>query len=377
MRILQAFDFLSLPHGGGAVDVIYKLSRALSAQGHDVTICAGDYGSDYAYLSGLGNVGLKLYHSYFNKHGVYLMPGLTSLDVRNYDVIHLHCYRSMQNVVLAQKAITSNIPYIIDAHGSTVHRTGRKKLLLDMFDMLFGLSLIEKAKLVIAETEVGFVEWEKLGADTSRIRLQHPLLDTSEFVTLPDRGSFRQVHGLDDTPIVLFLGRIHQAKGIDTLVDAVRLLHDRGTDTRLVIAGQDDGYRDSLSGMLEGTSIKVVFTGYLSGKDKLAALVDANLLVQPSIYEAGARPSLEAIMCNTPVIVSKDTGAGREIASFDGGLLFETGNAAELADRILEILHKPDEARIRTEKAKGYIEANLSLTNGIAGYEKIYEEAVV
>jgi len=81
-------------------------------------------------------------------------------------------------------------------------------------------------------------------------------------------------------------------------------------------------------------------------------------------------------MCNTPVIVSKDTGAGREITSFDGGLLFETGNAAELADRILEILHKPDEARIRTEKAKGYIEANLSLTNGIAGYEKIYEEAV-
>jgi len=376
MRILQAFDFLSLPHGGGTADVIYKLSRALSARGHDVTICTGDYEADYAYLNGLGDVGLKLYHSYFNRHNIYLIPGLTSLDVRNYDVIHLHCYRSIQNVVLAQKAITSNIPYIIDAHGSTVPRTGRKKLLLDMYDMLFGLSLIEKAKLVIAETEVGFVEWEKLGADTSRIRLQHPLLDTSEFAMLPDRGSFRQVYGLDDTPIVMFLGRIHQAKGIDTLVDAVGLLHDWGTDTRLVIVGQDEGYRASLSDMLEGTSIKVVFTGYLSGRDKLVALVDADLLVQPSIYEAGARPSLEAIMCNTPVIVSRDTGAGREIASFNGGLLFETGNAMELADRILEILHRPGEARIRTEKAKRYIEANLSLANGIAGYEKIYEEAV-
>src|SRR3990172_6521254 len=163
MKILQAFDFLSLPHGGGTVDIVYKLSKALSARGHDITICTGDHEVDYHYLSGLGDVGLKLYHSYFNRHGVYLMPGLARLDVREYDIVHLHCYRSVQNVVLARKAVAKRVPYIIDAHGSTVPRTGDKTLLLDMFDLLFGLSLIEKSKFVIAETGVGVVEWGKLG----------------------------------------------------------------------------------------------------------------------------------------------------------------------------------------------------------------------
>jgi len=377
MKILQAFDFLSLPHGGGTVDIVYKLSKALAKRGHEVTICTGDYEVDYKYLSGLGDVGLKLYHSYFNKHGIYLMPRLAGIDVRNYDVIHLHCYRSIQNVILARKAVAAGTPYIVDAHGSTVARSGRKKLLLDAYDLWFGLSMIERAKFVIAETDVGVAEWEKLGAHRDKIRLQHPLLDTSEFVMLPEKGSFRRWYRVNDSPIILFLGRIHQTKGLDTLLYAFRSIV-RNRDAKLVIAGQDDGYKAELEKLADRMDIpsRLLFTGHLSGVHKLSALVDANVLVQPSRNEAGARPSLEAIMCNTAVIVSKDTGAGKEIASFDGGLLFQSGDAGALAKAIQEIIDHPDEARARTEKAKGYIEANLSLDNGITGYEKLYEGAV-
>jgi len=379
MKILQAFDFLSLPHGGGTVDIVYRLSKALSARGHDITICTGDRELDTGYLYGLtdAGVGLNVYHSYFNKHGIYLMLGLLGLDIRGYDVIHLHCYRSLQNVILAQKATIYGIPYIIDAHGSTVPRTGSKKLLLDVFDLVFGRSLIERAKFVIAETEIGVAEWEKLGASRDKIRLQHPLLDTSEFAVLPERGAFRQVYGLGDTPIVLFLGRIHQAKGIETLIDVVDILRSKGTKIVLVIAGSDDGYKDTLLEIVKArlVSWQVLFTGFISGQDKLSALVDADVLVQPSRNEAGARPSLEAIMCKTPVIVSRDTGAGREIAKFDGGLLFKSGDAKELAMAIQEIIGEPDKAKARTERAKEYIEANLSLDKQIGEYEKLYQEA--
>lgn len=385
MKILQAFDFLSLPYGGGTVDIIYKLSKALSTRGHEITICTGDYEIDHKYLSGLGDVGLKMYHSYFNKHGIYLMPGLARLDVRNYDIIHLHCYRSIQNVILSLKAIGAGVPYIMDAHGSTVPRSGVKRPLLDYYDWLIGQSLIKNAKFVIAETEVGADEWMILGATVNKVRIQHPLLDTSEFVVLPEKGLFRQAYGLGNTPVVLFLGRIHYAKGIDTLVKAVLQLKQweieakiKELGTTLIVVGQNDGYKATLIDLIEKLGIhdRVFFTGHLSGVDKLAALVDADVLVQPSMNEAGARPSLEAIMCHTPVIVSRDTGAGKEIASFDGGLLFKSGDAEELADRIQEIMDRPGEARARTEKAKGYIEANLSLDKGIMGYERLYQEAL-
>jgi len=377
MKILQAFDFLSLPHGGGTVDIVYKLSKALAKQGHEVTICTGDYEIDYKYLNGLSDVGLKMYHSYFNKHGIYLMPRLAGIGVRGYDVIHLHCYRSAQNIILAQKAVRHRIPYIIDAHGSTVTRSGRKSLLLDAYDKLVGKKLIEQAKFVIAETEVGVAEWEKLGASRDKIRLQHPLLDISEFAVLPEKGAFRQAYGLDSRPIVLFLGRIHHAKGLDTLLYAFQSVI-RSKDAKLVIAGQADGYKAELEKLADRMDIPswLLFTGHLSGVQKLAALVDANVLVQPSRNEAGARPSLEAIMCDTAVIVSKDTGAGKEIASFDGGLLFDSDSSEELAKVIQETIDHPDEARARTEKARVYIEANLSLDNGIVGYERLYQEVL-
>jgi len=376
MKILQAFDFLSLPHGGGTVDIVYKLSKALTKRGHDITICTGDYEIDHKYLSGLGDVGLNMYHSYFNKHGIYLMPRLVGIDVRSYDVIHLHCYRSIQNVILAQKGV----PYIIDAHGSTIARSGSKKLLLDAYDLLFGLSMIERAKFVIAETEIGVAEWEKLGAHRDKIRLQHPLLDTSEFAMLPDRGTFRKKFHLGSEFMVLFLGRLHPAKGIDTLVDAVLKTKTSGVHTQLVLAGQDDGVAESLANNMWyrplSLQIQMSITGFLDGADKLSALVDADVLVQPSRNEAGARPSLEAIMCGTPVIISRDTGAGKEIASFNGGLLFKSGDADELASTIQEIIDYPDEAKTRTEKAKVYIEESLSLDTGIVGYEKLYQEAI-
>jgi len=180
--------------------------------------------------------------------------------------------------------------------------------------------------------------------------------------------------------MVLFLGRLHPAKGIDTLVEAVEILKRKGVDARLVLAGQDDGYKSTLVNYMEclsiGQQIRLSFVGFLDGIDKLSALVDADVLIQPSRNEAGARPSLESIMCGTPVIVSRDTGAGREITKFDGGLLFKSTDAGELANAIQDIIDHPDEAVDRTEKAKGYIEENLSLDKRIGEYEKLYQEVV-
>jgi glycosyltransferase involved in cell wall biosynthesis len=292
----------------------------------------------------------------------------------------MHCYRSIQNVMLAQKANLHGVPYIIDAHGSTIPRTGSKKLLLDMFDLWFGTSLIDRARFVIAETETGADEWAKLGVDKNKIRLQHPLLDTGEFTPLPEKGTFRKKYHIGDKFMVLFLGRLHPAKGIDTLIDAVQILQGQDISCKLVIAGQDDGAMESLMNRIEMLPVNqqpdVAFTGFITGRDKLSSLVDADVLVQPSRNEAGARPSLEAIMVGTPVIVSRDTGAGREIAGMDGGLLFESGDASSLAGAIRCIMDNREAARIMTGKAKEYIEMNLSLDRQVEQYEKLYQEAI-
>jgi len=236
---------------------------------------------------------------------------------------------------------------------------------------------MENARLVIAETEIGVEEWEKLDASKDKIRLQHPLLDTSEFNMLPEPGSFRKRYRINDAPIVLFLGRLHQAKGIDTLLYAFHQVI-QNNDARLVIAGRDNGYGSALLKLARklGIQDKVLFTGYINGVHKLAALTDAAVLVQPSRYEAGARPSLESIMCGTPVIVTKDTGAGKVIDRCGGGYTVRYGELMEMVSTLQHILYEVNRSADKVAQAKRYIDENLSLENGIVWYERLYQEAV-
>jgi len=376
LKILQAFSFLSLPYGGGTVDYLYRLSRALARKGHEVTIYTGDCELDQDYINSLANVKVKVLHSWLNLHAFYIMPSILKLDIRGFDVVHLHCYRSFQNAVICHKARKHNIPYIIDAHGSTVDLKGKKQVIRGLYDLVFGYKSLENASRIIAESEVGVAEYRKLGVNSDKITLMHPLLDTEEFDVLPQVGYFRNKYNIKEQFIVLCLGRIHWAKGIEVLIDAVYQLNRQ--DICLVMVGQDDGFRMTLEkrAIERGILNKVLFTGFLTGADKLSALVDANVLAQPSKNEAGARPSLEAILCDTPIIVTGNTGAGKEIASFDGGYLVGYGNAKELSDTIQYILGHPNEAEVKTKKAKDFIKANLSFGKQVGKYEELYKEVM-
>jgi len=380
LNILQVFNFLSLPHGGGTADIIQGLSKALVRNGHKVTLCIGDYELDRDYLLDLvdASVNIKMYRSYFNTHGLYVMPGLATLDIRQYDVIHLHCYRGIQNAMICYKAQKYGIPYVIDSHGSTVDTGGRKEVLKNLYDRLVGYRNLKYTGGVIAETEVGVSEYLDLGVELNKIYLIHPLLEISEYSHLPEYGNFRDRHGIRKEFIVLFMGRLHHAKGIEVLVDAVKLLIQNGEDIKLVLAGQDDGHAGKLMAMVKdkGMTGRVLFTGFLGAQDKRTALVDADVLVQPSKNEAGARPSLEAILCGTPVIVAKDTGAGKQIDKIDGGYTVLRVNKTQIAVAIHRILVDKNGADKRTLAAKAYIEKNLSYEKQLCQYEQLYCEVI-
>lgn len=378
MRILQVFDFLSLPHGGGTVDVVYRLSRALAARGHEVTICTGDFELDQDYIDSLTDVKVKVFHSWLNWSGIYIMPSLRRLNITDFDVVHCHCYRSCQNVVVCNKARKYGIPYIIDAHGSSIRTSGVKWLLKWFYDVAFGNAIIKNASRVIAETEFEVDNHRRVGVNPSKIGLIHPLFDTEEFADLPPRGAFREKYNIKGKRIIMFLGRIYRTKGLGFLISSFYEVTQKRQDVVLVVVGSDDGYKSTADKLIRDLNLssKVVFTGFLGGVDKLSALADADVLVQSSAYDPGARPSVEAVLCNIPIIVSKGTGASEKIADIDAGYLVEYGNIGELSDTIQYVLDNPEEAQDKTQKAKEYIKNNLSLDKQIGKYEQLYREAI-
>jgi glycosyltransferase involved in cell wall biosynthesis len=167
-----------------------------------------------------------------------------------------------------------------------------------------------------------------------------------------DLDAFRPTPALDDAaaalrarhghqPLILFIGKLRHYKGVDVLIEAMRLL-DPQQPGHLLIVG---------SGMLEqaakrqaaeaGIGARTTFLGELSDADKLVALHAADLFVLPSTNRAEAFGIvlLEAMACGLPLI-STELGTGTSYVNQDGvsGLVIPPRDPAALAAALTRLL---------------------------------------
>ena len=127
-----------------------------------------------------------------------------------------------------------------------------------------------------------------------------------------------------------YLGRLSPEKGVDTLLQAARLLPPTGW--RLLIAGAALGPIAPYQALAEG--LPVEFIGFQSPK----ALFDRiDVLVAPSLWaEPLGRTVLEAYQASVPVIGARSGGIAEIIA--DDAWLVPPGDVAALAGRMAQVL---------------------------------------
>ena len=107
---------------------------------------------------------------------------------------------------------------------------------------------------------------------------------------------------------VLFLGRIHEIKGIDVLLGAAAALVKRNAELAFVVAGPveptyEARWRELLAFYeLEG---KLILTGPVKGPEKVAWLEHATVFVLPSYSEGQPVAALEALQAGCPVVISR------------------------------------------------------------------------
>ncbi|OYD17445.1 hypothetical protein CH330_00110 [candidate division WOR-3 bacterium JGI_Cruoil_03_51_56] len=150
--------------------------------------------------------------------------------------------------------------------------------------------------------------------------------------------------------IILHVGRLKRYKSTDGLLQAARLLKDRGRRFNLVIVGTGDD-RPRLEKLATELGIDKFcrFTGYISEDEKVAWYRRAALLVENSIKEGWGLIVMEANACATPVVVAKSPGLVD--SSHDGvnGLFYEYGDIEDMSEKIDRLL-EDDELRSRLGK---------------------------
>jgi glycosyltransferase involved in cell wall biosynthesis len=154
---------------------------------------------------------------------------------------------------------------------------------------------------------------------------------------------------------LLLLTRLTVEKGVHVLLQAVATL-PRTLGFELIIAGRGPLEPDVQQAAAADERIK--FVGYVTGDAKDALLASADYLVLPSLwYENAPVVVIEAAAYGLGVIGSRIGGIPELVREGRTGLLFEPGNAKELAGALRRLLGEDaalpelaDEARILAEE---------------------------
>ena len=142
-------------------------------------------------------------------------------------------------------------------------------------------------------------------------------------------------------PTLLFLSNVIGDKGAGDLLDACRLLADRGVAFHCRFAGSiSPGFpAESLETMVKerGLEGKVSFSGPLYGDDKKEAYRLADIFVHPTREDCFPLVILEAMSAGLPVVASEEGGIPDEVMNGTTGLLSRKGDVVDLT-RCLEKL---------------------------------------
>ncbi|MEM7754304.1 MAG: glycosyltransferase, partial [Planctomycetota bacterium] len=222
----------------------------------------------------------------------------------DFDVVHAHDWLAYP-AGLAVKAITGK-PLVAHMHATEFDRSGQH-INQAVYD-------IERAGMHGADRVIAVSQLTKnvvvhrYGVDEPKVDVVYNGVELNEDL-LPEEGI-----GKDDK-IVLFLGRITMQKGPEYFIRAAKRVLQKVENVKFVVAGSGD----MAARMIEeaaalGIGHKVLFTGFLRGKDVKRVFKLADCYVMPSVSEPFGIAPLEAMQQDTPVIISKQSGVSEVLS---------------------------------------------------------------
>ena len=318
----------SLTHGAVARVAAPLVQVPHSPRGHASSFAARHLrllvASPLRYLRALGNAAGR------GRKGLldFARAGWLAGQLREDGVEHLHTHFISSPADIAELVSQmSGIALSISAHAKDIY-------LSDAADLRRKLAA---ARFTVTCTEFNCSALREIAPGARVHRMYHGI----------DQGVFnprvRQATGL--TPLILSVGRLRAKKGLDTLIDACRLLRGRGLLFRCEIVGYGEE-QTRLQAMIDSYELtdRVTLTGKLVRDEVVQRYARAAVYVQPSRIAAdGDRDGipnvlLEAMAIGLPVIASRVSGIPELVRHRHNGLLVEADDAAALADGIGELI---------------------------------------
>jgi D-inositol-3-phosphate glycosyltransferase len=268
----------------------------------------------------------------------------TAQNGASYDVVHSHYWLSGWAGVLLGDHL--EVPLAI-----SFHTLGRVKEATrtpgepreSLVRIAAETEVVARAQCMVASTPADAADLiEHYQASPERICVSPPGVDHTVF-TPGDRSAARVVFGLDDGPVVGFVGRIQALKGVDVAIRAVA----RIAGCRLLVVGGPSGPDgetefESLRRLAEDLAPgRVVFHGPMEHAEVVDAYRACDAIVVPSHSESFGLVALEAMATGVPVVASRVGGLPYVVVDGASGYLVPGHDPAHYADALESILLDP------------------------------------
>jgi glycosyltransferase involved in cell wall biosynthesis len=357
MKILRAIHTVN-PALGGPIESVKQSSALLARRGHDVEIISLDAPSDpwvrdfpvpvHALGSGRGG------YSYAPRFTDWIKSRHAE-----YDAVIVHGLWRYNSFGVWRALRGTATPYFVFPHGMldpwfkrTYPRKHLKKLL---YWPWAEYRVLRDATAVLFTSE----EERRLARESfSLYRCNEVVVNygtaAPEIDLAGAREDFlRDYPQLREKRLFVFLGRLHEKKGCEMLIEAFwAVQRSVAENLHLVMAGPaaDGAYLSHLKQLAsapdDGPEAAITFTGMLTGQLKWGAMSAADAFILPSHQENFGIAVVEAMACGTPVLISNKVNIWREIV--EGGAGFVEEDAGEGIQRLFrKWLAVPEDERMR------------------------------
>ncbi len=294
----------------------------------------------------------------------FLQAGYLVRALRRGKLDHLHVhFANVPTSVAEIVSRLSGIPYSFTAHAKDIYLTPAAEL----------ARKIKGAKCVLTCTAYNQRYLSSLAPGATPVRLAYHGVDVSQFGATP--AMVQKTEG--ETPLILSVGRFCEKKGFNYLIQACRLLKDRGETFRCEIVGYGE-MQSKLETIIQELDVGgcVRLAGTMTHDQLVALYPQACMFVLPCVVtENGDRDGIpnvliESMVSGTPVISTRVSGISELVEHMENGLLVEQRNAQAVADA-MELLLADASLRLRlTENARETARRRFTLE---ASAQHVYE----
>jgi glycosyltransferase involved in cell wall biosynthesis len=352
---------------GGIQNHVLELATALSAQDVDVTayLLKGDYPEDLPFrveqvpFVPLPRLTAGQYVSFSLAAGRRLQGG-------DHDVVHGHSMYGWG------AALSRTGPMVVTCHGTQLneYRATRattrdpNHTTTDYISYRMERYAARRADRVIAVSEENRVDVvEQYGIPGERMRVIPNGIRPERFHEARPQG-----------PTVLFVGRLHQRKGVDVLLRSMPAVRERVPEARLLIAGTGERERDlkALKAELDlGEAVE--FLGFVPDEDLPDLYASATVFAMPSLYEGFGIVMIEAMASSVPVVAFATGGAPEVIEDGVNGHLADPDT---LADKLVRVLQDPADAAAMGRRGRELVEDRYSWRAVAKRTREVYGEVL-